>query len=167
MTSRTAVRMRSCRGGVCGNNAVQFQSYDDSSYCTALRENGWTDIVSRQLRDSSIIRRWCGNSLKAQSMCSTKAVVSDLPWWRPVLMSSVCGKLFCRTGASQFRNSLVSYPRCLAYCFTKSSFDGRKTFSQRRWSIVHRSEECKCRMREARGNQMSHFKFHSLLQEQS
>ena len=30
--------MSSSREGVCGNNAVQFQSYDDGSYCTALGE---------------------------------------------------------------------------------------------------------------------------------
>ena len=34
------------REEVCGTNAVQFQSCDGSSYCTALGENGCTDIVS-------------------------------------------------------------------------------------------------------------------------
>ena len=59
MTSRTGMRMRSNTEGVCGNNTVQFQSCDGSSSCTALGENGCTDIVSRQLRDSYMIRRWC------------------------------------------------------------------------------------------------------------
>ena len=54
------MRIRSSRGGVCWSNAVQFQYCDGSSYCTALGENGCTDIVSRQLRDSSMTRRWCG-----------------------------------------------------------------------------------------------------------
>ena len=39
---------------------MQFQSCDCSSYCTALGKNGYIDIVSRQLRDSSVVRRWCG-----------------------------------------------------------------------------------------------------------
>ena len=52
MTSRTGMRRRSSRDGVCGNNAVQFQSCDGSGYCTALGENGCTVVVSRQLRGS-------------------------------------------------------------------------------------------------------------------
>ena len=38
MSSRTGMRMGSSREGICGNNAVQFQSCDGSSYCTALGE---------------------------------------------------------------------------------------------------------------------------------
>ena len=38
------------REGVCANNAVQFQSCDGCSYCTAQGENCCTDIVSRQLQ---------------------------------------------------------------------------------------------------------------------
>ena len=52
MTSRTGKHMRGSIEGVCGNYAVQFQSCDGSSYCTALGENDCTDTVSRQLRDS-------------------------------------------------------------------------------------------------------------------
>ena len=37
--------------GVCGNNAVQFQSCVFSSYYTALGENGCTDIISYQLQE--------------------------------------------------------------------------------------------------------------------
>ena len=59
MASCTEMRMRSNTEGVCGNNAVQFQFCVGSSYCTALGENGCTDIVSRQLRDFSMVRRWC------------------------------------------------------------------------------------------------------------
>ena len=51
MTSWMGMRMRSRREGVRGNNAVQFQSCDGSSYYTALGEIGCTDIVSSQLRD--------------------------------------------------------------------------------------------------------------------
>ena len=52
MTTRTGVCVRSSKDGICENNAVQFQSCGGSSYCTELGENGRTDIVSRQLRDS-------------------------------------------------------------------------------------------------------------------
>ena len=48
-----------CREGVCVNNAVKFQSCFGSSNCTAVRENYCTDIVSRQLRNSSMVRQWC------------------------------------------------------------------------------------------------------------
>ena len=118
-----------CR--VCGNNAVQFQSCDGSSYCTVLGENGRTDIVSCQLRDSSsyeisarseaissrdpppiVPGAWTwhyeqryGQMMKAEQMCMAKTTVTDCPWWW-----KVCGKQFCRTGASQFCNSLVSSP---------------------------------------------------------
>ena len=49
----TGMLRRRSTEGVCGNNAVRFQSCDVCSYCTALGQNGCTDIVSRQLRDSS------------------------------------------------------------------------------------------------------------------
>ena len=49
MTSWMVMHMCSSREGVCGNNVVQFQFCDGSSYCTALGENGCTDIVSCQL----------------------------------------------------------------------------------------------------------------------
>ena len=52
MTSRTGMRMRSSREGVCGNNTVQFQPCDRGNYCTVLGENGCTDIVSYQMQDS-------------------------------------------------------------------------------------------------------------------
>ena len=52
MTSWSGMHMHSSREGVCGNNIVQFQSCDGSSYCTALGKNGCTDIVSCQLQDS-------------------------------------------------------------------------------------------------------------------
>ena len=60
MSSWTGMCLRSSREGVCGNNVVQFQSCNGSSYCTALGENGCMDMISRQLRDSSMVRRWCG-----------------------------------------------------------------------------------------------------------
>ena len=41
-------------------DALEFQSCDGSSYCTVLRENGYTDIVSCQLWDPSMIRWWSG-----------------------------------------------------------------------------------------------------------
>ena len=53
--------MCSNREGVGGNNAVQFQSFNGSSYCTALGENCCTDIVSRKLRNS------CGYQISARS----------------------------------------------------------------------------------------------------
>ena len=55
MTRRKGMGMCSSGEGVCGNNAVQFQSCDGSSYCTALGENGWCiNILSRHLRDSYV-----------------------------------------------------------------------------------------------------------------
>ena len=41
-----------------GNNAVQFQSCDGSSYCTELGENGCTDIVSRQACEIRAVIRY-------------------------------------------------------------------------------------------------------------
>ena len=143
MTSRTGMRVHSNEDGVCGNNAVQFQSCDGSSYCTALRESSCIVIVSRQLRDLWTLRShlqristamcmdptlwatvwsgdYVGNTLKAEPMCTTKTVVADRPWWRQNWWK-VCGKQFCWTGASKFRNSLVSSPRGLAHFCTKSS----------------------------------------------
>ena len=52
MTSQTGMCMHYSRDGVCGNNAVQFQSCDGSSYCTVIGENSCTDIVFRQMQDS-------------------------------------------------------------------------------------------------------------------
>ena len=52
-----------------------------------------------------------GNSLKAEPMYTEKTVVADCPWWRQNCRK-VCGKQFCRNGASNFRNSLVNSPRC-------------------------------------------------------
>ena len=53
ITSQMGMCMCSSREEVFGNNVVQFQSCDGSSYCTALGENGFIDIVSCQLWDSS------------------------------------------------------------------------------------------------------------------
>ena len=50
-----------------------------------------------------------GNLLKAEPMCTTKTAVAGCPWWRQNLWK-VCWKQFCRTGASQIRNSLVNSP---------------------------------------------------------
>ena len=61
MTSQTGMCMHSSREAVCGNNAVQFQSCDDSSYCTVLAEHGSTDIVSYQLWN------FCGYQISARS----------------------------------------------------------------------------------------------------
>ena len=44
LASQTDMRMHGSREGVCGNNAVQFQSCDNSSYFTVLGENGCTDV---------------------------------------------------------------------------------------------------------------------------
>ena len=101
MTSRAGMCMHSSREGVCGNNSVQFQPCDGSSYCTALGENDCTDTVSRQLRDSSMVRRRCGQSLKAEPMCTTKTVVADRPWWRQNWWKMCC-KQFCRTALHNF-----------------------------------------------------------------
>ena len=60
MTSQMGTHMRSSREGVSGNNAMQFQSCDGSSYCTVLRENGCTDnlLAERfyQLPDFCMLR---------------------------------------------------------------------------------------------------------------
>ena len=70
MTSLMGMRMHSNKEGVCGNNAVQFQFCDNSSYCTGLGENDCSAVVSRQLRDS------CGYQISARS----EAISSrDLP----------------------------------------------------------------------------------------
>ena len=76
------MRMRSSREGAHGDNAVQFQSCDGCSYCTVLGKNGCNHIVSRQLRDSSMVRRWCGQFMKAETMCTSKTIVADRLWWR-------------------------------------------------------------------------------------
>ena len=52
------VRQECSREGVCGNNAVQFQSCDCNSNCTALWENGYIDIVSCHL-----IPAWSDNGI--------------------------------------------------------------------------------------------------------
>ena len=57
MTSQMRMRMYSSRDAVCRNNAVQFQSCDATSYCTALGESGCTGIVSHHLQDSSMDRK--------------------------------------------------------------------------------------------------------------
>ena len=51
ITSQTGMCIPTSREGVCGNNAVQFQSCVFRSYCTALGENGCTDIISCQLQE--------------------------------------------------------------------------------------------------------------------
>ena len=100
------MRMHSNKEGVCGNNAVQFQFCDNSSYCTVLRENNCTPANSE-------IPVWSDdgtdNSLKAESMCTMKTIVANRPWWCQNWWK-VCGKQFCRTCASQFRNSLINFP---------------------------------------------------------
>ena len=69
--------------GACGNNAVQFQSCDGSSYCTTIGKSGCTDIVSRQLGNSSIIKRWCAQFSEGESYfhdedhCSRPSLVTD------------------------------------------------------------------------------------------
>ena len=82
------MRMRSSRERVCRNNAVQFQSCGGSTYCTALGENGCTDIVSRQLRDSNMVRRWSGqfsgrNNVHGEDRSGRPSLVT------PELMESV------------------------------------------------------------------------------
>ena len=80
MTSRTGMRIRISREGVCGNNAVQFQSYVGSSYCTALGENCCTYIVSRQLRDSFMVRRAMVRAIhwRHNEKCGSKIVSGDV-----------------------------------------------------------------------------------------
>ena len=68
----------SSREGACANNAVQFQSCDGSSYCTVLGENGYTDLVSHQLRYSCSYQIW-GNCLE----CSEIGEVPVLQNWLP------------------------------------------------------------------------------------
>ena len=113
MASQTGMRMRSSREGVCGSNAVQFQSYDGSSYCTALIENCCTVLSPANWEIPVWSDDGAGNSLKAEPMSTTKTIEADRPWWRQNRWK-VCGKQFCRTGSSQFRNSLVNSPRCFA-----------------------------------------------------
>ena len=106
MTSWTGMCIRRSREGVCKNNAMQFLFSYGSSYCTAPGEMA---VLSSA---NSEILVWsddgAGNSLKADSMCTTQIVVTEHSrwcqnWWE------VCGKQFCRTGASQFRNFLVNW----------------------------------------------------------
>ena len=67
--------MHSSREGVYGNNAVQFQSCDCSSYCTALGENGCTDMVSCQLQylcSYQILGNWPESfEITKQWLCKT------------------------------------------------------------------------------------------------
>ena len=71
-------------------------------------------------------------SLKAEPMCTAKTVMADRSWWRQNWWT-MCGKQFGKTGASQFRNSLVNAPRCLAHCCTKSSPGGTENVSTSTW----------------------------------
>ena len=127
MTCWTEMHMRRSREGVCENNAVQFQSCDSSSYCTAL---GYCHLPAARFQYGQT--SGAGNSLKAKPIRITKTIVVNHPWWCQNWWK-VCDKQICRTGASQFWNSVVSSPRCLAHCCTKSSPGGRKTFLQWRW----------------------------------
>ena len=71
--------MRISREGVSGNNAVQFQSCDDSN-CTALGENGYTDMAPTNCEIPVWSENGAGNLLKCETMYMTKAVVSDCLW---------------------------------------------------------------------------------------
>ena len=143
-TNWTGTRMRSSTEGISGNSAVQFQSCEGSSYCIALGENGCTDIVSCQLRDSY------GYQISARSkaissrdappiLChvhgtdiisdSVVRVIHSRPnqcaWRRPswpTVWWKVCDKQFCRIGASQFRNSLINSPRWIWYQLDSGSW---------------------------------------------
>ena len=120
------------REGVCGNNAVQFQTCDDSSYSSALGEIGCIDIVSL-----CEIPVWsddgAGNSLKAEPVCTTKTVVVHRPWWRQNWWK-VCGKQFCRTGLYNF-GTIWSVPPDVSFSAARNRLPmlGRKTFPQRQW----------------------------------
>ena len=57
-----------------------------------------------------------GNALKTEPMCVTEDRSGRPFLVTPELMESV-RQQFCRTGASQFRNSLVNSPRGLAKCW--------------------------------------------------
>ena len=131
MTSPTGMLMHSSREGVCGNNKVQFQSCDGSSYCTALRKMAALILPPVNCEILVWSDEGAGNSFKVELMCTTKTLVANRPWWRQHWWK-FCGKQFCRTGASHFRNSLVNSSRCLAQCCMKPSPGGRKTFPQRR-----------------------------------
>ena len=67
--------MCSTREGVCGNNAVPFQSCDGSSYCTLLGGNDCTDIVSCQLRVHTVIR-----FLHAQKQSPAETISVPCAW---------------------------------------------------------------------------------------
>ena len=60
ITSQTGMRMRSSREGVCGNNAVKFQSCDVSRYCIALGENAAL-VLSHANCEIRVIIRFLGN----------------------------------------------------------------------------------------------------------
>ena len=131
MTSRTVMHMRSSKEGVSGNNAVHFQSCDCSSYCTALGEIGCINVF-HQLRDSSMVRRWCGNSLKTEPMSTTKTAMTYRPWWHQNWWK-VCTKQFCRTGASNF-GILWSVPPDVSLAAAGNRLPVRqKAFLQRWW----------------------------------
>ena len=74
------MRMRNNREEVRGNNAVQFQSCDGSSYCTALGENGCTNISPTNCENPLWSDDGAGNSLKAEPMFTKKTAVADRPW---------------------------------------------------------------------------------------
>ena len=130
MTSWTGMCIRRSREGVCKNNAMQFLFSYGSSYCTAPGEMA---VLSSA---NSEILVWsddgAGNSLKADSMCTTQTVVTEHSrwcqnWWE------VCGKQFCRTGASQFRNFLVNSADVSLTAARNRFLGDRKTFPQQRW----------------------------------
>ena len=123
--------MLSSREGVCGNNAVQFQSCDGSSYCTALGENDCTDIVFHQLRDSSMVRRWCGQFTEGRTNHDEDRS------GRPSLLTTELMESVRKADLQNrcLKNSKLSgkFPRCLPHCCTKSSPGDRKTFLPGRW----------------------------------
>ena len=82
---------------------MQFQSCDGSSYCTALGENGCTDIVSCQLRDSSMFRQWCRQFTKAKPMCMMKTVVANPSLVMPKLIGKCMASSFAEPTLHNFR----------------------------------------------------------------
>ena len=78
MTGRTGMHMRRRTEGVCGNNAMQF-CLVTVVIIAQLKEKMDTDSDSRELRDSSMVKRWWGQFTEGRTNFTTKTVVVDRP----------------------------------------------------------------------------------------
>ena len=106
---------------------MQFQSCDSSSYCTVVGENGCIVIVFCQLRDSNMVRRWCGKFTESRTTVHDEYRSGRSSLVTLELMESVWQAVFqnrCFT-ISELSGQFLQMSR---YCCTKSSPVAGKRF---------------------------------------